>query len=110
MKRILVAGLLAGVSITATAQADSLQNFSEAGGGSSEAGARVVAAGGQVALGAVAIPLSAVGTIAEEGGGVVNVIAGDLWTAANVPLTVDRDIVVAQPAPSLSGPLIGQGQ
>ena len=48
MKRILAAGLVAGLSFTAVAQADSFQNFSEAAGDSAQAGARVAAAGGQV--------------------------------------------------------------
>ncbi len=102
MKRILAAGMLAGVPLVGVSHADSFQNFSEAAGDSSEAGARVIAAGGQVALGAVAVPLVVVGTIAEETGGAANMIGNDIWAAANQPLTVDRDVVVAQPAPSLT--------
>ena len=101
MKRVLAAGLIIGLSLTGVAQADSFRNFSEAAGDSAEAGTRIVAAGGQVALGAVAVPLAAVGSLAEGAGTAANGIADDMWTTANAPLVVDRDVVVAQPAPSL---------
>ena len=101
MKRILAAGLVAGLSLFGVAQADSFQNFSEATGDSAQAGARVVAAGGQVAIGAIAVPLAAAGALAEGAGGAANHIADDMWTAANAPLTVSDEVVVAQPPPSL---------
>lgn len=102
MKRNIGTALVVGLFIAAPASADSVRNLSIAGGDSSEAAARVSAAGGQVAIGAVAVPLAAVGTIAETAGGAANDIAIDLWDAANTPLVVDRDIVIAQPAPDLS--------
>ncbi|MAK62295.1 MAG: hypothetical protein CMK09_15100 [Ponticaulis sp.] len=102
MKRILAAALVAGLSFTAVAQADSFNNFSEAVGDSAEAGSRVVAAGGQVALGAVAVPLAAVGAVVEGAGDTAGNIANDMWGAANTPLQVSDEVVVAQPAPTLN--------
>ena len=80
----------------------SMKNFSEATADSAEAGSRIVAAGGQVAIGAVAVPLSVVGSLAEGSGEVANEIADDMWETANKPLKVDDDVVVAQDAPRLS--------
>lgn len=81
--------------------ADSLGNASQATADSLEAGSRVVAAGGQIALGAVAIPLAAAGAIAEGGGEAATDISGDLWEAANAPLKVDERVVIADPAPTV---------
>ena len=83
------------------AHADSFANASEASADSIEASARIVASGGQIALGAVAIPLAASGALAESGGQAATAISKDLWTTANVPLTVDDRVVVAQPAPNV---------
>ena len=93
---------LAVVAVSACAHADSLNNFSDAVGDSGEASARVTAAGGQVAVGAVAVPLAAVGGLTEATGNAANVIANDLWDIANAPLEVDEDVVIAQPLPKPS--------
>lgn len=108
MKRIVIAALASGLVFTTSAHADSFKNFSEATGDSANASARVVAAGGQVAIGAVAIPLAASASLVEGTGHAANVIADDLWAAANAPLTVSDDVVIAQPPPSLSGTISGQ--
>lgn len=83
------------------AAADSAQNFSDAAGDSSQASAQIVAAGGQVALGAVALPLTIGGEItAAAGQGVAD--AGEaLWDVANAPLKVDDRVALAQPAPDV---------
>lgn len=89
------------IALALPSQADSLGNASQATADSLEAGSRVVAAGGQIALGAVAIPLAAAGTIAEGGGQAATDISGDLWEAANAPLQVDERVVIADPAPNV---------
>ena len=101
MKRILTAALISGFSLVGVAQADSFKNMSDAAGDSAEAGSRVAAAGGQVALGAVAVPLAVGGAIAQGAGSVANTIADGLWATANAPLPVDDEVVVAQGAPSI---------
>ena len=108
MKRVLSPVLMTGLVFTTSAHADSFRNFSEATGDSADASARVVAAGGQVAIGAVAIPLAASASLVEGTGHAANVIADDLWTAANAPLKVSDDVVIAQPPPSLSGATTGR--
>lgn len=109
MKRLILAAVVSGMGLSAAAYADSFKNFSEAAGDSADAGSRVVAAGGQVALGAVAVPLAAAGALAEGAGGAAGDIAEDLWDTANAPLTVDDAVVVAQPAPSLESPTNSDG-
>lgn len=95
--------LLAGsaIALALPAHADSFGNASEAAGDSLEASARIVAAGGQIALGAVAVPLAAVGAVSEAGGEAATTISEDMWETANAPLKVDDRVVVAQPAPSV---------
>ena len=102
MIRILVTGLIAGLSLIPVASANSFNNFSQAVGDSAEASVRVAAAGGQVALGAVAVPLAAAGALAEGAGNAANGIADEMWNTANAPLTVSDDVVFAQDPPSLS--------
>ena len=105
MKRMVSIGVisLAGLGFGAAAHAqDSFQNVSDATGASVEAASQVVAAGGQVALGAVAVPLAIAGAGAESTGNAANTIAGDLWDAANAPLVVDEDIALAaEPLPEI---------
>lgn len=100
--KYLIASILAGASLACLpAKADSFNNFSEAIVDSGDASARVIASGGQVALGATAIPLSILGNGADFVGDVSNGISNELWTAANAPLTVDEDVVIAVPPPHL---------
>lgn len=101
MKYLTGAILLCPIILTASAKADSFNNFSTAIGDSAEASAQVVAAGGQVAIGAVALPLSVVGSGAEMVGGASQALADELWDAANAPLIVDQDVVFAVPPPPL---------
>ena len=82
-----------------SAYADSFSNLSEATRDSAKASGRIVAAGGQVALGAVAVPLALAGATTESAGNAATTIAGDLWKTANTPLKVDDDIAMAQPLP-----------
>ncbi|MEM9738965.1 MAG: hypothetical protein AAF829_03785 [Pseudomonadota bacterium] len=89
----------AALALTLPAQADSLGNASQAAADSAEASTRIVAAGGQIAMGAVAIPLAAAGAIAEGGGQAATKISDDLWETANTPLKIDDRVIVAQPAP-----------
>lgn len=101
MKHTIFTASIMALGIAGVAHADSFQNFSEAAGDSAEASARIVASGGQVAMGAVAIPLAAIGGLTEASGEAATAISDDLWQAANAPLTVDDDVVMAQPAPSV---------
>lgn len=92
---------LTSLGLAGVAGADSFQNLSDATGDSANASGRVVAAGGQVALGAVAVPLALVGAGVESTGNAATEIAGDLWDVANAPLEVDEDIAMAQPLPDV---------
>lgn len=92
---------LTSLGLAGMASADSFRNMSEATGDSANASGRVVAAGGQVALGAVAVPLALAGAAVESGGQAATQIAGDMWDVANAPLVVDEDIAMAQPLPEL---------
>ena len=95
--------LLIATALSApVAMADSFQNMSEATADSVDASARIVASGGQVALGAVAVPLAGLGALAEAGGEAATEISSDLWDVANTPLKVDNAVIVAQPLPDLS--------
>jgi len=97
--RIATLAALAGLAFTGAAMADSLGNMSQAVGDSADASARIVAAGGQVALGAVAIPLAGIGGLSEATGSAATHISNDLWSAANAPLKIEDTVVMAQPAP-----------
>ena len=90
---------LTSLGLSGVAAADSFSSLSEATGDSADASARFVASGGQVALGAVAVPLALVGATTESAGSAATTIAGDLWDTANAPLSVDNDIAMAQPLP-----------
>lgn len=90
---------LTALGLGGLAAADSISNLSEATSDSVEASARVIASGGQVALGAVAIPLALAGATSEGAGSAATTIADDLWKTANAPLKVDDDIAMAQPLP-----------
>ena len=91
--------LMIAIGLIASAHADSFENTSQAAGNSVEASAELAAAGSQVALGAVAQPLSAAGILVESTGHASIEAGADSWDAANAPLTIGDDIVLAQPAP-----------
>ena len=106
IKQITSPALLAGAAALAVihapiAYADSVTNMSEATGDSLDASSRIVVSGGQVALGAVAIPLALVGEVTGSAGSVATETSDVLWQAANAPLVVDRDVAIAQPAPDV---------
>ena len=103
MNTILRSGLtgLIFLGLPIAAHADSFQNLSEATGDSAEASARIGASGVQIALGAVAVPLALTGMAAEGVGESAQIVADDFWHAANAPLTVDEDIAIAEPLPTL---------
>jgi hypothetical protein len=83
--------------------ADSFGNASAASADSAEASARLAASGVQVTMGAVAIPLTAVGGLTMEAGEATFDLGLDLWDAANAPLEVSDEVVTALPPPVLAG-------
>ncbi len=103
LKSLLAAGALAAFAVP-VAHADdggSGANMSEALIDSADASARIVASGGQVMMGAVAVPLALAGGLSEATGAGVTDISETLWDGANAPLVVDDAVVMAQPAPSV---------
>ena len=106
IREITTPALLAGAAALAVvhapiAYADSVTNMSDATGDSLEASSRIVVSGGQVALGAVAIPLALAGEVTGSAGDVATETSDVLWQAANAPLTVDPAVAMAQPAPNV---------
>lgn len=101
MKRRITAALAATSLMVPIALAQSSNNMSEAIADSGEASARIVAAGGQIVIGAVAVPLAAAGGLSEATGSAATEISDGLWDAANTPLVVDDAVVMAQPAPQV---------
>lgn len=99
-----IAGLTAIAITIPLAGADSFRNMSTAVGDSADASARIVASGGQVLVGAVAVPLAAVGGLSEATGQAAGSIASDMWDTANAPLIIDEAVVIAQPAPVVPEP------
>lgn len=97
----LAAAALAAALTAGPAAADSLQNASDATGDSLEASARIVASGGQIVLGAVAIPLTAGGGLSEATGEAAADSGEALWQTANAPLVVDDAVMVAAPPPDV---------
>lgn len=99
-----VATLLVAALVAEGAFADSFQNASTASGDSAEASARLAASGAQITLGAVAIPLQAIGGLTVAAGESVNWIGEEFWDAANQPLTVSEEVLTAVPPPALLSP------
>ena len=99
-----VATLLVAALAAEGAFADSFQNASTASKDSAEASARLAVSGVQITLGAVAIPLEAIGGLTAEAGDSVAWLSGQLWDAANEPLTITEDVLTAVPPPVLSAP------
>lgn len=99
-----VATLLVAALVADGAFADSFQNASTASGDSAEASARLAASGAQITLGAVAIPLQAIGGLTTVAGESVSEIGEDFWDAANQPLTVSDEVLTAMPPPALRSP------
>jgi len=97
------ASMMVAVLFAEGAFADSFQNASTASKDSAEASGRLAASGVQVTLGAVAVPLAAVGAVAQGAGDVALTISGDLWDAANQPLEVSGEVLTALPPPDLTG-------
>lgn len=97
-----LATMLVAACFADAAFADSLQNFSTASADSAEASARLSASGAQITLGAVAIPLQAVGGLTEAAGTATSWLGEEMWEAANTPLTVSEDVLSAVPPPSLA--------
>lgn len=102
MKYVVATALISPFVLGAVAQADSLNNFSEAVGDSADASARIVASGGQVVIGATALPLALAGTGLEGAGQLSKDMANELWGTTNTPLKIDEDIVIAQTPPTLA--------
>lgn len=97
-----LATLLVAALVAEGAFADSFQNASTASGDSAEASARLAASSAQITLGAVAIPLQAVGGITTATGDAVSWFAEEFWEAANEPLTISDDVLTAVPPPVLT--------
>ncbi len=104
VRRLLKAGIALPVLMLAAqpALADSGQNASNAAAGSAEASAELVAAGGQVALGAVAVPLAVAGGALWFAGEGALEIGSAAWEAANAPLEVCDEVIMAVPPPKLA--------
>jgi hypothetical protein len=102
MRKALLA-LAASALFCAPAFADSrpqsVRNGSEAIGDAASASTRIVASGGQVALGASAAPVIALGAGAQSVGDGARAVGYSSWQAANTPLPVAQAVIVAQPAP-----------
>lgn len=101
MKRKIAAAAAAALALATATMAQSSANMSEAIGDSAEASTRIVAAGGQIVIGAVAVPLALAGGLSEGTGNVAGSLAEGMWDAANAPLTVDEAVVMPQPAPDV---------
>ncbi len=97
---ILTATLMLGAATGVHAQ-DSLANASKASGDSVVATAELTEAGVKVVAGVVALPFVAAGAVAEGSGHTVREAGQGLWDAANGPLEVSPETVVAQPAPQV---------
>lgn len=94
--------VLSTALITTQAQAaDSLDNTSKAAGDSVIATAKLAASGVQVVAGVAAIPVMGVGSAAQSTGEILQDSGEAVWTAANTPLEVSDETVVAQPAPAV---------
>ena len=97
-----VATLLVAALVADGAFADSFQNASTASGDSAEASARLAASGAQITLGAVAIPLQALGGITTAVGESASWVGEEFWETANQPLTVSDEVLTAVPPPSVA--------
>ena len=109
MKCLIASSAAAICLLTPVAAADSTGNLSEATGDSSQASARIAAAGGQVALGAVALPLRLGGDVTAGIGEAAGNAGEAMWEAANAPLKVDDRVAIADPAPRVPRLPAGDG-
>ena len=97
---LLILAFMLGFGATACAQTpDSVQGSSEALADSVEASAQLSAAGVKLTMGAVAIPLGVAAGSVELTGESAGLIANELWTAANAPLVIDDEIIIAPDGP-----------
>jgi hypothetical protein len=104
MKRLLSLslGLSMGLSFYGQAMAqDSATDVSQATGDSVVASAKLTAAGVKAVAGVVALPVISVGVITESAGHITADSGQAVWTAANTPLDVSPETVVAQPVPTV---------
>ncbi|MDC7676309.1 hypothetical protein [Asticcacaulis machinosus] len=101
-KALTPAFIVSAALLTSQAQAaDSLDNTSKAAGESVIATAKLAASGVQVVAGVAAIPVMGVGSAAQSTGEILQDSGEAVWTAANTPLEVSDETVVAQPAPTV---------
>lgn len=103
MFKPLSAALIVGTALITTQAhaADSIDNTSQAAGESVIATAKLAASGVQVVAGVAALPVMGVGSAAESTGEIMQDSGQAVWTAANTPLEVSDETVVAQPAPAV---------
>jgi len=95
-------GLLFAMSLSGQAMAqDSATDVSKATGDSAVASAKLTAAGVKAVVGVVALPVMAAGVTAESAGHAISDSGQAAWTAANTPLDVSPETVVAQPVPTV---------
>lgn len=104
MKKRLSASLALLFAVSLSGQAiaqDSATDVSKATGDSAVASAKLTAAGVKAVVGVVALPVIAVGSTAESAGHVTSESGQAVWAAANAPLEVSPETVVAQPVPAV---------
>lgn len=104
--RAIAAAIFMTAAGLAAAHAQSVENTSAAVAESAEGAAALAEAGVRATAGSVAVPLASAGAASEIAGEVpasVGVAAGDaagaLWEAANTPLTIGDEVIVAADAP-----------
>ncbi|WP_140985744.1 hypothetical protein [Asticcacaulis tiandongensis] len=101
LKSTLTALTLSALLTSPVLAQGSFENASNASGNSAEASAELALSGVQVALGVVAVPIVIVGAGLDLSGDAASATGGALWDAANAPLEVSQETVIAQPAPNV---------
>ena len=95
-------GLIIALMAASSAQAqDSLANASKASADSAVAVGEMTEAGVKVVGGAVALPVAAVGILAEGAGKALHQGGMAMWQSANGPLEITPQTLTAQPAPNV---------
>lgn len=93
-------GLIMALMAASSAEAqDSLANASKASADSAVAVGEMTEAGVKVVGGAVALPIAAVGIVAEGAGKALHQGGKAMWESANGPLEITPQTLTAQPAP-----------
>jgi hypothetical protein len=103
MEKVLTGiSLIMALMATSSAQAqDSLANASKASADSAVALGEMTEAGVKVVGGAVALPIAAVGIVAEGAGKALHQGGKAMWESANGPLEITPQTLTAQPTPQV---------